>query len=72
MFDKKSFTVEMMKASLQACFEAMDGEWAGVGHPEFWHSGGKSSFLNAAALAVIVQEMAAALHKTGLTTDVEL
>lgn len=72
MFDKKSFTVEMMRGALQSCFESMDGEWAGVGHPEFWHSGGKSSFLNAAALSFIVQEMAAALHKTGLSLDVDL
>lgn len=72
MFDRKSFTVDSMRATLSACFESMDGEWAGVGHPEFWHSGGKSSFLNAAALSVIVQEMALALHKTGMSTDVEL
>lgn len=72
MFDKKNFTVESMKETLAACFETMDGEWAGVGHPEFWHSGGKSSFLNAAALSFIVQEMAIGLHKTGFSTDVQL
>jgi hypothetical protein len=72
MFDKKSFTIETMQEVLSSCFEAMDGEWATVGHPEFWHSGGKSSFLNAAALSLIVQEMALALHKTGLSSDVEI
>ena len=72
MFDKKSFTVETMKETLQACFDAMDGEYAGVGHSEFWNTGGKSSFLNAAALSFIVQEMALALHKTALTSDVQL
>ncbi len=72
MFDKKNFTVESMRVTLEACFDAMDGEWAGVGHPEFWHTGGKSSFLNAAALSFIVQEMAMALHKTALSTDVQL
>lgn len=72
MFDKKNFTVESMKETLAACFETMDGEWAGVGHPEFWHTGGKSSFLNAAALSFIVQEMAIGLHKTGFSTDVQL
>lgn len=72
MFDKKNFTVGSMKETLSACFESMDGEWAGVGHPEFWHTGGKSSFLNAAALGHIVQEMAIALHKTGYTSEVQL
>jgi DGQHR domain-containing protein len=72
MFDKKSFTVDSMRSTLAACFDAMDGEWAGVGHPEFWHSGGKSSFLNAAALGFISQEMAMALHKSGLSDDVEI
>lgn len=72
MFDKKNLTVDSMKETLGACFDAMDGEWAGVGHPEFWHTGGKSSFLNAAALSFIVQEMAMGLHKTGLGGDVEL
>jgi DGQHR domain-containing protein len=71
MFDRKSFTVDAMQAALSSCFDAMDGEWAGVGHPEFWHSGGKSSFLNAAALSFIVQEMALSLHKTGMSTDVD-
>lgn len=72
MFDKKNFTVESMKETLSACFDVIDGEWAGVGHPEFWHTGGKSSFLNAAALSFIVQDMAMALHKTGFSTDVEM
>jgi DGQHR domain-containing protein len=72
MFDRKSFTVDAMQQTLSSCFDAMDGEWAGVGHPEFWHSGGKSSFLNAAALSFIVQEMALSLHKTGMSTDVEI
>jgi hypothetical protein len=72
MFDKKNFTVETMRETLTGCFDAMDGEWAGVGHPEFWHTGGKSSFLNAAALSFIVQEMAMALHKTAVSTDMQI
>jgi len=72
MFDKKNFTVDTMKETLEACFDAMDGEYAGVGHSEFWNTGGKSSFLNASALSFITQEMALALHKTALTTDVQL
>ena len=72
MFDKKNLTVETMKENLFTCFENMDGEYAGVGHPEFWNTGGKSSFLNAAALSRIVQEMAMALHKTSISDDVQL
>lgn len=71
MFDRKDFTVGSMTAMLAESFDAMDGEWAGVGHPEFWHTGKKASLLNAAALGFIVQEMAMALHKTS-AADVQI
>lgn len=72
MMDRGSFTVEKMAQALQDCFDGMDGEYAGVGHPDFWVTGGKAGMLNQAALTVIVQEMATALHKTGMAADVEI
>ena len=72
LMDKGTFKVEDIKATLEQCFEDMDGEYAGVGHPEFWKTGGKAGMLNAAAIGVIVQEMAAGLHKSGMATEIEI
>lgn len=72
MMDKGSFKVEAMRTALELCFEQMDGEYAGVGHPEYWKTGGKAGMLNAAAMAVLVQEMARALHKTGMASEIEI
>ncbi len=67
MMDKSSFTVAAMAEQLQATFDNMEGEYAAVGHPEWWHLGGKAGMLNSAALTVAVQEMARALHKSSLS-----
>ena len=72
MMDKQNVTVSTMKETLEQCFEGMDGQYAGVGHPDFWATGGTAGLLNAAALGEIVKEMAAALHKTGLSGDIVL
>ncbi len=72
MMDKGTFKVDAMKAALDQCLGDMDGEFAGVGHPEFWKTGGKAGMLNAAAIAAMVQEMAAALHKSGLAGEIEI
>ncbi len=45
----------------------MDGENAGVGHPDWWKRGSKASGMNAAAINVVSAEMAKALHKTSMT-----
>lgn len=66
------FTVSVMKSTLAACFENVEGEYAGVGHPEWWAKGGKASFLNAGAINVISQEMSKALHKLSMTDDIEI
>jgi DGQHR domain-containing protein len=70
--DKGSFTVPTMQALLQACFENVEGEYAGVGHPDWWAKGGKASFLNAGAINVVSQEMTRALHKASLATAIEI
>jgi len=62
--DRGSFTVSTMESLLRSCFENVEGDYAGVGHPEWWAKGGKSSFLNAGAINVVSQEMAKALHKS--------
>jgi DGQHR domain-containing protein len=66
------FTVQAMRAMLSACFENVEGDYAGVGHPEWWAKGGKASFLNAGAINVVSQEMSKALHKLSMTADIEI
>jgi DGQHR domain-containing protein len=70
--DKGSFTVKTMEDLLRACFDNVEGDYAGVGHPEWWAKGSKASFLNAGAINVVAQEMSKALHKTSMTATIEL
>jgi hypothetical protein len=51
VLDKKNFTVATMQDLLGTCFENVEGEYAGVGHPDWWSKGSKASFLNAGAPA---------------------
>jgi DGQHR domain-containing protein len=70
--DRGSFTVSTMESLLRSCFENVEGDYAGVGHPEWWAKGGKSSFLNAGAINVVSQEMAKALHKSAQGGAIEI
>ena len=70
--DKGSFTVSTMETLLNSCLENVEGEYAGVGHPDWWAKGGKASFLNAGAINVISQEMSKALHKASMTSSIEI
>lgn len=70
--DRGNFTVSTMKDLLRSCFDNVEGEYAGVGHPDWWAKGGKSSFLNAGAINVVSQEMAKALHKSSAGGAIEI
>lgn len=70
--DRGSYTVQTMSQLLKSCLDHVEGEYAGVGHPEWWAKGGKASFLNAGAINVVSQEMAKALHKTSMASTIEL
>jgi DGQHR domain-containing protein len=72
MINMPNFKVATMEALLRQTFDNVDGDYAGVGHTEFWVKGGKASFLNSGALNVINTEMAKALHKSHSRTDIEL
>jgi DGQHR domain-containing protein len=72
LLDHRKFTVPAMKQLLNTCFQNVEGEYAGVGHPDFWEKGSKASFLNAGAINVISQEMVKALHKMTLTAPIEV
>ena len=66
------FTVDAMKGLLSDCLENVEGEFAGVGHAQWWTRGGKASGLNAAAIGLVAQEMAKALHKPSMSAEIEL
>jgi len=70
--DRGSFTVTTMETMLTSCFNNMEGEYAGVGHPDWWATGRAASFLNAGAINVVSQEMSKALHKISMGTSIEL
>lgn len=72
LLDRKSFTVPTMEDLLASCFENVEGDYAGVGHPDWWAKGNKASFLNAGAINVVSQEMSKALHKVSLSSSIEL
>lgn len=70
--DKGSFTVSTMQSLLQSCFDNVEGDYAGVGHSDWWAKGGKASFLNSGAINVVSQEMTRALHKASMATAIEI
>jgi len=70
--DRGSFTVATMGSLLASCFDNVEGDYAGVGHPDWWAKGSKASFLNAGAINVVSQEMTKALHKVSMGASIEL
>lgn len=69
--DRGDFKVDTMKGLLKSCFENLEGEYAGAGHPEWWASGkgGGASYLNQGALSRISQDMSRALHQVSTKAD---
>jgi DGQHR domain-containing protein len=61
--DRGDFKVSTMETLLKSCLENVEGEYAGVGHPDWWKTGGQAGRLNAGALNIVCQEMTSALHK---------
>ena len=72
MLDKGNFTVETMRATLEQCFQEVEGDYAGVGHPEFWATGGKAGELNSGAITKIAHDLTKGLHKTGYNAEVTI
>jgi len=72
MINMLDFKVSTMQKLLQQTFDEMEGDYAGVGHSDFWIKGGNASFLNSGALTLINSDMIKALHKTNFKRDVEI
>jgi hypothetical protein len=61
-----------MQSLLKQCFDNLEGEYAGLAHPDWWMSGSAASFLNSGALNQICRDMTAALHRSSGTERIEL
>ena len=72
MMNMPNFKVSTMQTILSQTFENVGGDYAGVGHTEFWVKGGKASFLNSGAINVISNEMVKALHMSNERKEIEL
>ena len=70
--DRGNFTVATMEKLLKECFENVEGDYAGVGHPDWWKTGGHAGRLNAGAIGVVNQEMTKALHKVSAQATIEV
>jgi DGQHR domain-containing protein len=67
-----NYRVDTMQSLLQSCFENVEGEYAGVGHPEWWRTGGQAGRLNSGALRLVAQEMARALNSAAMTESIQV
>lgn len=70
--DRGDYKASTMEALLKECLERVEGEYAGVGHPDWWKTGGQAGRLNSAALNIVAQEMTQALHKVSARTAIEV
>jgi DGQHR domain-containing protein len=70
MVNMPDFKVSTMQNLLAQVFSDVEGDFAGVGHTDFWLKGSQASFLNSGALSVIVPELVKALHKTNSQSDI--
>jgi DGQHR domain-containing protein len=70
--DRGSYTVQTMERVLKDCLENVEGDYAGVGHPDWWKTGGQAGRLNAGALNIVCQEMSRALHKVANNPAIEV
>jgi DGQHR domain-containing protein len=67
-----NYRVETMDSLLRACFDNLEGEYAGVGHSEWWHTGGQAGRLNSGALRLVAQEMTRALNSASMAETIQL
>lgn len=70
--DGKSYTIATMDALLSQCLENVEGDYAGVSHPDWWKKGGQGSGLNAGAINHVFQAMVKGLHSTSMSSTIEI
>lgn len=69
---EKNFKVETMEKILENCFENVEGDYAGVGHPNWWARGSGASRLNAAAINIAFKALCEALNRGNRSKTIEV
>jgi DGQHR domain-containing protein len=70
--DGASYTVPTMESLLQKCLDNVEGDYAGVSHPDWWKKGGQGSGLNAGAINHVFQAMVKGLHTTSMSSAIDI
>lgn len=70
--DRSDYKVTTMEALLAKCFENVEGDYAGVSHPDWWKKGAQGSGLNSGAINHVFQAMVKGLHTTAMSSTIEI
>lgn len=70
--DTGNYTVASMDALMKLCLENVDGDYAGVSHPDWWKKGGQGSGLNAGAINQVFHALTKALHATSMNATIKI
>ncbi len=68
----KSFSVPTMEKLLKSCLENVEGDYAGVGHPDWWTTRGQAGRLNPGAITMVSHDLTKALHRASMGDSFEL
>lgn len=68
----KSFSVPTMEKLLKSCLENVEGDYAGVGHPDWWTTRGHAGRLNPGAITMVSHDLTKALHRASMGDSFEL
>lgn len=67
------YRISSIENLLKSTFEQTEGEYAGVGHPDWWLSStGVAGSLNPGALGKVHHELVKALHKVGGDSEIKI
>lgn len=72
LLTKKDFKVQTMEQLLRKTFSLVDGEFSGIGHPEYWEPGGTAGSFNSGALRKINKALIDALYEADMEHGEEL
>ena len=68
----QGYRVSTMKDLLTECFDSMEGDYAAVGHADWWEQGGPAGKLNQGALRGVATSLALALNRVESSADIEV
>lgn len=70
--ERGSFSVPTMEKLLKSCLENVEGDYAGVGHPDWWTTRGQAGRLNPGAITMVSHDLTKALHKASMSNSFDL